>query len=194
MNEDFKELANDNIKLAYYLSNKWYKITQGEGVEYDDILSLAFIGLMKAARTFDEDKGYTFGTYGTACIENEIKMYLRKENTRKSFSTNLSDFIGKSSDDDIDSTQKRKFIKNAIFSEAPLNEFVDHLYLEALLDRLKDHMNCREKYKNRNKKIFILYYLNDYSQKEIAKKFNMTQSYISRIIRRIKNEIQEYSA
>lgn len=194
MNQDFKKIANENIGLAYSLSNKWYKILKSQGIEFDDILSLAFIGLMKAARTFEKERGNTFSTYGCACIENEIKMYLRKENNRRSISINLSDLTGKSSDEDITTKKKRDYIQDTLFSETPLNEFVDHLYLEALLDKLKENMNCYDKNKNRNKQIFTLYYLKDLSQKEIAEKFNMSQSYISRIIRRIKNNIQEYSA
>lgn len=70
-----QSLAEDNIGLAYYFAQRY----MNKGIEYDDIVSMAYIGLMKAANTFDETKGFKFATYAAVCIENEIKMVLRKK-------------------------------------------------------------------------------------------------------------------
>ena len=75
MNE--KQIVKDNIKLVYFVLKKLnlYK-------EIDDLYDIGLIGLCKAANSFDEKKGYTFSTYATFCIRNEILMYRRKRTNK----------------------------------------------------------------------------------------------------------------
>jgi len=69
-----EQLVLENLKLAYYFAKKFRQQS-----DFDDIAQTAMIGLIKAARTFDENKKRKFSTYASKCIQNEIYMYFRKE-------------------------------------------------------------------------------------------------------------------
>ena len=69
-----EQLVLDNQKLAYYFAKKFRNQS-----DFDDIAQTAMIGLIKAAKTFDENKKRKFSTYASRCIQNEINMYFRKE-------------------------------------------------------------------------------------------------------------------
>ena len=73
--DSWKILAERNMRLAVYSANKWH----GTGIDPDDLLSLAFMGMTKAAKAFRPELGYKFATYATAAINNEIMMEIRRQ-------------------------------------------------------------------------------------------------------------------
>lgn len=72
--ENRNRLIEGNISLAMYVRNKF----SNTGADKEELLSTAFVGLVKAANTFDVDKGYKFSTYAAKCMETEILHYLRR--------------------------------------------------------------------------------------------------------------------
>jgi len=174
-------LIERNLRLVVYIARKF----ENTGVGVEDLVSIGTIGLIKAVNTFDPDKKIKLATYASRCIENEILMYLRRNNKTKteiSFDEPLnidwdgnelllSDILG--TDNDI------------IYRY--LEDEIDKQLLEIALKKLSD----------REKKIMELRFgLNDgveKTQKEVADMLGISQSYISRlekrIIKRLKKEI-----
>lgn len=77
--ENRNRLIEGNISLAMYVRNKF----RNTGADKEELLSTAFVGLVKAANTFDVDKGYKFSTYAAKCMETEILYYLRRTKKQK---------------------------------------------------------------------------------------------------------------
>ena len=172
-----------NLRLVVYIAKKFE--TTGIGIE--DLISIGTIGLIKAVNTFSIEKNIKLATYASRCIENEILMYLRKTNQQKyevsideplnvDWDGNellLSDVLG--TDDDIVSVD--------IESEAEKRMLIEAV--ERLDEREKLIMELRFGLNNRPEK----------TQKEVADMLGISQSYISRlekrIIKRLKNELEK---
>lgn len=166
-------LIERNLRLVVYIARKF----ENTGVGIEDLVSIGTIGLIKAVNTFDPAKKIKLATYASRCIENEILMYLRRNNkTRAEISFDeplnvdwdgnellLSDVWGT----DGDVTYKS------------VEEGVDRTLLESAIDRLT----------NREKRIVELRFgLRDgveKTQKEVADFLGISQSYISRLEKRI---------
>lgn len=179
-----KLLVEHNLRLVVYIAKKF----ENTGVGIEDLVSIGTIGLMKAINTFNSEKKIKLATYASRCIENEILMYLRRSNRLKSeISIDeplnqdgdgnellLSDILG--TEEDI--TSRR------------LEDEVDQKLLKASISKLnkreKDIMELRFGFITGNEK----------TQKEVADMLGISQSYISRlekkIIRRLKREIVKY--
>lgn len=173
------KLIEHNLRLVVYLSKK-YESTK---IDLEDLVSIGTIGLIKAINTYKNDKNIKLATYASRCIDNEILMYLRKNKKRNadvsldeslSFDNEgnelrLADILG--TDDDI----VTKDIENDDIRRIMLEE----------IDKLNE----------RDKQIIILRYgLNgkkDYTQKEVATMLGISQSYISRIEKKIIKNISE---
>jgi RNA polymerase sporulation-specific sigma factor len=173
-------LIERNLRLVVYISRKF----ENTGIGIEDLVSIGTIGLIKAVNTFDPAKKIKLATYASRCIENEILMYLRRNNKIRSevsfdeplnidWDGNellLSDVLG--TDNDIISR--------------PIEEEVDrHLLFQAmasLTDREKLIMELR----------FGMGGIEEKTQKEVADRLGISQSYISRlekrIIRRLRKE------
>lgn len=80
MTEKEIRLVEENVPLAGYVAKRWVKQA---GIEWEDALSAAEYGLVKAAMSFEEERGFCFSTYVVRVMENEIRMELRKRNRRK---------------------------------------------------------------------------------------------------------------
>ena len=80
MTEKEIRLVEENVPLAGYVAKRWVKQA---GIEWEDALSAAEYGLVKAAMSFEEGRGFCFSTYAVRVMENEIRMELRKRNRRK---------------------------------------------------------------------------------------------------------------
>ena len=80
MTEKEIRLVEENVQLAGYVAKRWVKQA---GIEWEDALSAAEYGLVKAAMSFEEERGFCFSTYVVRVMENEIRMELRKRNRRK---------------------------------------------------------------------------------------------------------------
>lgn len=180
--ETKKILIEHNLRLVVYIAKKF----DNTGVGVEDLISIGTIGLIKAINTFKTDKNIKLATYASRCIENEILMHLRRSSRTKievsideplnvDWDGNellLSDILG--TDDDV------------IYKD--IEEEVDKNLLEQALDILSE----------RERTIIELRFgigRNDeeMTQKEVADLLGISQSYISRlekkIIRRLKREI-----
>lgn len=175
-------LIERNLRLVVYIARKF----ENSGVGIEDLVSIGTIGLIKAVNTFDPSKKIKLATYASRCIENEILMYLRRNNkTRAEVSFDeplntdwdgnellLSDVLGCEND----STYK----------------YVEEEIDKNLLDSAMDHLSDREKVI-----VQLRFGLRDGSektQKEVADLLGISQSYISRlekrIIKKLKKEIK----
>lgn len=180
-----KQLIEHNLRLVVYLAKKF----ENTGVCVEDLISIGTIGLIKGINTFNPEKKIKLATYASRCIENEILMYLRRNNRVKlevSFDEPLntdwdgnelllSDILGTDEDviyKDIETEVKISLLKKAMLS---LNE------RERQIIELRFGVNRVE-----NKEL---------TQKEVADILGISQSYISRlekkIMARLKKEIQK---
>ena len=169
-----KILIERNLRLVVYIAKKF----ENTGIGVEDLVSIGAIGLIKAINTFKTDKKIKLATYASRCIENEILMYLRKNNGSKAeisideplnvdWDGNellLSDVLG--TDDDI--TQRGL--------EDEVDRQLLHLAMEKLSERERCIMELRFGINNDG---------NEKTQKEVADLLGISQSYISRLEKRI---------
>ena len=145
-----------------------------KGAETDDLISIGTIGLIKAITTFDPDKGARLATYAAKCIDNEILMYFRSEKKR-SGDISLQEPIGKDKDGNEVSLLDKLYDEDAdVFDKVDLKMQVKRLY-ECMRKRLA---------KRESAVLQLRYGLCGYlplTQNEIAKKLNISRSYVSRI-------------
>ena len=168
-----EELITHNLRLVVYLAKKY----ENSGVPAEDLVSIGTIGLIKAVNTFRTDKNIKLATYASRCIENEILMYLRKNsNTRTevSFDEPLNtDWDGKELLlSDVMGTEEDVVMR-------PLEEDVDRQLLHSAVAKLspreQDIISLR----------FGLGGRKELTQKEVADRLGISQSYISRLEKRI---------
>ena len=181
--EDARQmLIEHNLRLVVYIAKRF----ENTGAGLEDLVSIGTIGLIKAINTFKADKNIKLATYASRCIENEILMYIRKNSqTRTEISIDeplntdwdgnellLSDILG--SDDDrisyeIEVMEERIRIRRAVAELSPR---------EREIIEMRYGMNGRR----------------ELTQKEVADRLGISQSYISRlekkIIAKLKSEIE----
>ncbi len=172
-NEIKKKLVERNLRLVVYIAKKF----ENTGVGIEDLISIGTIGLMKAINTFNIEKNIKLATYASRCIENEILMFLRKSNKIKGeISIDeplnqdgdgnellLSDVLG--TDEDITSRHiedevDRKLLKESIVKLTPREKYI---------------MELRFGFNDDEEK----------TQKEVADMLGISQSYISRLEKKI---------
>ena len=186
LNTDFENaretLIVHNLRLVVYIAKKF----ESTGIGIEDLISIGTIGLIKAVNTFSVEKNIKLATYASRCIENEILMYLRRNSKIKAevsideplnvdWDGNellLSDILGTDDDTvsvDIESEAEKRMLLEAV---------------EKLDEREKLIMELRFGLNNRPEK----------TQKEVADMIGISQSYISRlekrIIKRLKKEME----
>lgn len=177
-----EKLIVHNLRLVVYIAKKF----ESTGIGIEDLISIGTIGLIKAVNTFSVEKNIKLATYASRCIENEILMYLRKTNPQKmevsideplnvDWDGNellLSDILG--TDDDTVSVNIENEAEKRVLLEA----------VEKLDEREKLIMELRFGLNNRPEK----------TQKEVADMIGISQSYISRlekrIIKRLKKDME----
>ncbi|MFR0910570.1 RNA polymerase sporulation sigma factor SigE [uncultured Eubacterium sp.] len=185
-NDSRSKLIEHNLRLVVYIAKKF----DNTGVGVEDLISIGTIGLIKGINTFNPTKNIKLATYASRCIENEILMYLRKNSkTKMEVSIDeplnvdwdgnellLSDILGTDEDiisKDIENEVERKLLYKAI---------------EKLNNREKIIVQMRYGLNNINEE--------EMTQKEVADSLGISQSYISRlekkIIKRLKKEIVKY--
>ena len=178
-----QELIEHNIRLVVYIARKF----ENTGINLEDLVSIGTIGLIKAVNTFQPAKNIKLATYASRCIENEILMYLRRNTkTRSEISLDeplnvdwdgnellLSDVLG--TDNDIVFKEIETEVDQYLVSEA----------VKKLPQRDMDIINMR----------FGLFGRKELTQKQVAEKMGISQSYISRlekrIIKKLRKEIQK---
>ncbi len=162
-------LIERNLRLVAYVAKKYTK----ENKESEDLISIGTIGLIKAVNTFNSDKNIRFATYAVRCIENEILMVLRSEKKLVN-EVSLEEPIGKDSEgNEISLIDVLADENGDVFSEVMKNINQKKLYeaIEYLTPREKEIIILRYGLKN-GKAI---------PQREIAKKFKISRSYVSRL-------------
>ncbi len=172
-------LIERNLRLVVYIARKF----ENTGISIEDLISIGAIGLIKAVNSFDPDKNIKLATYASRCIENEILMVLRKTNRLKSevsfdepLNTDwdgnellLSDILGTEPDlvsRDLDNDIEKQMLHSAI-----------------------QKLNAREKYI-----VGLRYGIGEdkeHTQKEVADLMGISQSYISRLEKRIIGKLRE---
>jgi len=165
-------LIERNLRLVVYIARKF----ENTGVLTEDLISIGTIGLIKAVNTFDPNKKIKLATYASRCIENEILMHLRaQKNVQKDVS--LFEPIGV--DKEGQSLQIRDILQ---LDEKPAIEKIEQ---KESFEQLYSYLNTLDP---RELEIIIYRYgLNNeepLTQKEIAKKLNISRSYVSRIEKR----------
>ena len=178
-------LIERNLRLVVYIARKF----ENTGIYVEDLISIGTIGLIKAINTFNPNKNIKLATYASRCIENEILMYLRKNASRRT-EISIDEPLNVDWDgnelllSDILGTENDIICRN-------IEEEVDRSLLFSALDKLAP----------REKKImelrFGLYNKKERTQKEVADMLGISQSYISRlekrIMKRLKKEITKMS-
>lgn len=166
-------LIERNLRLVVYLARRF----ENTGVNIEDLISIGTIGLIKAINTFRSDKNIKLATYASRCIENEILMYLRKNASQRaevSFDEPLS----------TDWDGKELLLSDVLGTDGdtvmrPIEEDVDrkmlHDAVSTLSGREKDIITMR----------FGLGGQKELTQKEVADRMGISQSYISRLEKRI---------
>ena len=168
-----KILVERNLRLVVYIAKKF----ENSGVNIEDLISIGTIGLMKAINTFDINKNIKLATYASRCIENEILMYLRRNNRAKN-EVSIDEPLNTDGDgnelllSDILGSEEDNIFKNL---EIESDKRVIDEYLENLNDREKCIMELRFGFKCGEEK----------TQKEVADMLGISQSYISRIEKKI---------
>ena len=171
-------LVEHNLRLVVYIAKKF----ENTGIGIEDLISIGTIGLIKAINTFNPSKNIKLATYASRCIENEILMYIRKSSNQKceisidepinvDWDGNellLSDILGSDGDSvysDLEIDEDRKTVKKAI---SELND------RDRLIITLRFGLNTgKEK-----------------TQKEVADMLGISQSYISRLEKRIISKLK----
>ncbi len=172
------KLIVHNLRLVVYIAKKF----ENSGVAIDDLVSIGTIGLIKAVKTFCPDKKIKLATYASRCIENEVLMYLRKIGNMKS-EVSIDEPLN------IDWDGNELLLSDILATE----DDVVSIGIESD-DEIRILMECIEKLSERDKKIIYLRFgLNfgkEYTQKEVADMLGISQSYISRIEKKIIEQLK----
>jgi len=166
-------LIERNLRLVVYIARKF----ENTGINIEDLVSIGTIGLIKAVNTFDPDKKIKLATYASRCIENEILMYLRRNSklrTEVSFDEPLNiDWDGNELLlSDVLGTDGDAIYKN-------IEEQVDRKLLQKALDKLSERERIIMELR------FGLHDGEEKTQKDVADLLGISQSYISRLEKRI---------
>lgn len=175
--EKYNEYLEEGIAAAKKLA---WKYAKGDYNKHLDLLSEAYIGLMKALNTFDESKGYKFITYAGVCMSNQIKMYFRYEN-RHCRNAYLNDVVGNDKDGS-------ELLLADILFDTQWEEKIIMCEVKELEKLIMDNIDIilpKELYR----KVFFLRKKGIYTQQEIAEILGVSRSYISRLYQMINKKI-----
>ena len=171
-------LIEHNLRLVVYIAKKF----ENTGVGVEDLISIGTIGLIKGINTFNKTKKIKLATYASRCIENEILMYLRRNSKRKT-EVSIDEPLN------VDWDGNELLLSDVLGTESdtvmrPLEEDVEHEMLRLALQRLCD----------RDRRIVTLRFglggCREMTQKEVADLMGISQSYISRLEKRIMQRLR----
>lgn len=175
-------LIEHNLRLVVYVAKKYDSIQNGS---IEDLISIGTIGLVKAVNTFKMDKNIKLATYASRCIENEILMFLRKNNK-------LRQEISLDEPLNVDYDGNELLLSDIVGTEHDVvqEEMTHRDQKEKFYQELK-HLNSREK------EILMMRYglvgHEELTQKDVAEVLGISQSYISRlekkIIKKLRNKL-----
>ena len=165
-------LIERNLRLVAHIAKKYENSKDLQ----EDLISIGTIGLIKAVDSYKQNHKTKLATYASRCIENEILMHLRN-NKKTSLDVSLNETIG------IDKDGSEIVLGDILSSNQ--EEFIDIVDRNDTIDKFKTYFNILD---GREKDTLIMRYgLNNtkkYTQKEIAKKLNISRSYVSRLEKR----------
>ena len=176
-------LIEHNLRLVVYIARRF----ENTGIHIEDLISIGTIGLIKAVNTFRTDKNIKLATYASRCIENEILMYLRKNGAQRT-AVNFDEPLN------TDWDGKELLLSDVLGTDSdvvmrPIEADVDRQLLQTAVSHLspreRDIITMR----------FGLGGIKELTQKEVADRLGISQSYISRlekrIILRLRRELQK---
>ena len=172
-------LIERNLRLVVYIAKRF----ENTGINIEDLISIGTIGLIKAINTYRTDKNIKLATYASRCIENEILMYLRKNSSQRG-EVSLDEPLN------TDWDGNELLLSDVLGTEAdtvmrPIEDDVDRQLLAAAIEKLSQ----------REREIIVMRFgLNggrEQTQKEVADQLGISQSYISRLEKRIINRLKK---
>lgn len=171
-----------NLRLVVYLAKKY----ESSGVPAEDMISIGTIGLIKAVNTFSPERNIKLATYASRCIENEILMYLRKFQNQKN-EISIDEPLN------IDWDGNELLLSDILGTENDsVNKNIEHDAEKSMLLSAVEHLGERERHIMQLR--FGLLDGKERTQKEVADIIGISQSYISRlekrIIKRLKKELE----
>ncbi|MBQ3016936.1 MAG: sigma-70 family RNA polymerase sigma factor [Clostridia bacterium] len=172
-------LIEHNLRLVVYIAKRF----ENTGVGLEELISIGTVGLMKAVQTYNADKNIKIATYASRCIENEILMFIRKSSQRKKeisideplsvdYDGNellLSDILGSDADcvfKEMEEDEERRIVREAV---------------SGLSERERIIIEMR----------FGLFGREELTQKEVADELGISQSYISRLEKKIMHRLRK---
>lgn len=173
------KLIEHNLRLVVFLAKKY----ESAGYDLEDLVSIGTIGLIKGIETYKPDKNIKLATYASRCIANEILMYLRKNKKRRA-EVSLEDALN------YDAEGNELHLEDILGTDSdivtkPLEDEYDKKILKQELSKLED----------RDKEIMYLRYglggKDELTQKEVAEMLNISQSYISRIEKKVIKKLKQ---
>ena len=171
------KLIEHNLRLVVYLSKKY----ENTKIDLEDLVSIGTIGLIKGINTYKGDKNIKLATYASRCIDNEILMYLRK-NKKRRMDISLDESLS------FDKEGNELHLEDLLGTE---EDIVTKQIEENDMKKIMLKEIC--KLNQRDKEIMIMRYgldgKEELTQKEVATKLGISQSYISRIEKKVINKI-----
>lgn len=174
------KLIEHNLRLVVFLAKKY----ENTRVDLEDLVSIGTIGLIKGIKTFSKDKNIKLATYASRCIDNEILMYLRKNKRAKSevsFDESLS----------FDTDGNELKLEDILGTDADI--VTKGIEQETERELVMAEIN---KLNSRDKQIIVLRYgllgHKEMTQKEVADLLGISQSYISRIEKKVINKLKNF--
>ncbi len=172
------KLIEHNLRLVVFLSKKY----ENTGIDLEDLVSIGTIGLIKGVNTYKLDKNIKLATYASRCIDNEILMFLRK-NKKRRIEISLEDSLS------YDAEGNELHLEDIVGTEADVvtKNLEEEVEKQLVYDEIKN-LNARDK------QIMILRYglygCSELTQKDVALKLDISQSYISRIEKKVIKKIK----
>ena len=166
-------LIERNLRLVVYIARRF----ENTGINIEDLISIGTIGLIKAVNTFQVERNIKLATYASRCIENEILMHLRKSSQLR-HEVSIDDPLN------VDWDGNELLLSDLLGSDPDtVNRDIEQEAERAMLRRAVDRLSPREK------KIMVLRFglgaSKEHTQKEVADQLGISQSYISRLEKRI---------
>lgn len=177
LSSENEQLVLENRPLVYYLLSQLG--INPRSSDYEDIVSIGTIGLIKAAITFDSSKKISFATYAYKCINNEIFMYYRKANK---YANEVS------IDEPVKIYESGRELTLSDVIEHPKSNFLEEMLTQEDFIQLVSIILNYLKGKSR---LVMLYQMGGWLQEDISKKLNISQSYVSRLIKNSTQEIKK---
>lgn len=171
---DWRKLVENNQRLVWYYAKR-YK-SRDPAIDLEEFAQIGMVGLIKAAETYDEKKGNTFATYASRCILNELNMAYRSIKKRSDDCVSIQEYIL--------GTEETLMIQDCIADE---NVNIEREIFNQIT--IEEALNIIINLKSDIRTILLLYFEGK-TQKEIAERLGISQSYVSRIIKKNVHRLQ----